>query len=135
MHYQINKNTFQKIDIPFKSRFEVGLLTGGSIFLGTISKKGSILGNDMNMLIGVNVNYILFSNISAGLNIESFKLSNSDVNSNNNEQIARGMSFSTSVLSFSPSINYDFVDNRAYSKAKKIKPSIGLGLDIINFNP
>ena len=129
------KNTFQKIDIPFKSRFELGLLTGGSIFLGTISKKGSILGNDMNMLIGVNVNYILFSNISAGLNIESFKLSNSDVNSNNNEQIARGMSFSTSVLSISPSINYDFVDNRLFSKAKKIKPSIGLGLDIINFNP
>jgi hypothetical protein len=39
------------------------------------------------------------------------------------------------MLSISPSINYDFVDNRLYSKAKKIKPSIGLGLDIISFNP
>lgn len=129
------KNTFQKIETPFKSRFEVGLLTGGSIFLGTISKKGSILGNDMNMLLGVNVNYLLFSNLSAGLSIESFKLSNSDAKSNNNEQLARGMSFSTSMLSISPSINYDFVDNRLYSKAKKIKPSIGLGLDIVSFNP
>ena len=129
------KNTFQKIDIPFKSRFEVGIVTGGTVFLGTISKKGSILGNDMNMLLGVQVNYMLFSNISAGLNIESFKLSNSDVKSNNNEQLARGMSFSTSVLSISPSVNYDFVDNRVFSKAKKIKPSIGLGLDMISFNP
>lgn len=129
------KNTFQKIDLPFKSRLEVGLVTGGAVFLGTISKKGSILGNDINMLLGVQVNYMLFSNISAGLNIESFKLSNSDVKSNNNEQLARGMSFSTSVLSISPSINYDFVDNRVFSKAKKIKPSIGLGLDIISFNP
>ena len=129
------KNTFQKIESPFKSRFEVGLSTGGSIFLGTISKKGSILGNDKNMLLGVNVNYILFSNLSAGLSIESFKLSNSDAKSNNNEQLARGMSFSTSMLSISPSLNYDFVDNRLNSKAKKIKPSLGLGLDIVSFNP
>jgi hypothetical protein len=129
------KNIFQKIETPIKSRFEVGLLTGSTVFLGTISKKGSILGNDMNMLLGVQVNYMLFSNISAGLNIESFKLSNSDVKSNNNEQLARGMSFSTSMLSISPSIHYDFVDNRVYSKAKKIKPSIGVGLDIVSFNP
>ena len=39
------------------------------------------------------------------------------------------------MLSISPSINYDFVDNRLYSKAKKIKPSIGLGIDIVSFNP
>ena len=83
----------------------------------------------MNMLLGVQVNYMLFSNISAGLNIESFKLSNSDVKSNNNEQLARGMSFSTSVLSISPSVNYDFVDNRVFSKAKKL--NLLLGLDLI----
>ena len=129
------KNTFQKIETPFKSRFEIGLLSGGSIFLGTISKKGSLFGNDMNMLMGVNINYLLYSNLSAGLSIESFKLSNSDAKSNNNEQLARGMSFSTSMLSISSSINYDLVDNRLYSKAKKIKPSFGLGLDIVSFNP
>jgi len=129
------KNIFQKIETPFKSRLEAGVLTGGSIFLGTISKKGSLSGNDKNMLLGVHVNYILYSNISVGLSIESFKLSNADTKSNNNEQLARGMSFSTSMLSISPSINYDFVDNRLYSKAKKIKPSIGLGLDIVSFNP
>ena len=129
------KNIFQKIETPFKSRLEAEILTGGSIFLGTISKKGSLSGNDKNMLLGVHVNYILYSNISVGLSIESFKLSNADTKSNNNEQLARGMSFSTSMLSISPSINYDFVDNRLYSKAKKIKPSIGLGLDIVSFNP
>jgi hypothetical protein len=129
------KSPLQKLKLPFKSRIEVGLLTGGSIFLGTISKKGSILGNDMNMLMGININYLLYSNISIGLSIESFKLSNSDAKSNNNEQLARGMSFTTSMLSISPSINYDFIDNRLYSKSKKIKPTIGFGFDIVSFNP
>lgn len=129
------KNTFQKIDAPLKSRIEIGLLTGGSIFMGTISNKGNIFTNDMNMLLGVHVNYTVYSNLSAGLSIESFKLSNSDAKSNNNDQLARGMSFSTSMLSISPSIHYDFVDNRLYTKARRIRPSIGVGLDIVSFAP
>jgi len=129
------KNTFQKIEAPLKSRFEIGLLTGGSFFLGTVSTKGNLFSNDRNMLLGININYTLYSNLSAGLNIESFKLSNSDVNSNNNDQLARGMTFSTTMLTISPSIHYDFVDNRLYTKARRIRPSIGLGLDIVSFNP
>jgi len=129
------KNTFQKIEAPLKSRIEIGLLTGGSVFLGTISNKGSVFSNDINMLMGININYTIYSNLSAGLNIESFKLSNSDAKSNNNDQLARGMSFSTSMLGISPSINYDFVDNRLYTKARRIRPSIGLGLDIVSFSP
>jgi hypothetical protein len=129
------KNTFQKIEAPLKSRFEIGLLTGGSFFLGTVSSKGNLFSNDRNMLLGLNINYTLYSNLSAGLNIESFKLSNSDANSNNNDQLARGMTFSTTMLSVSPSIHYDFVDNRLYTKARRIRPSIGFGLDIVSFNP
>lgn len=128
------KNTFQKIEAPVKSRIEVGLVTGGAIFTGTISSPG-LFNNQMNIAVGVHANYTLFSNISAGLTIASFKLSNSDRTSSNNEQLARGMSFSTSMLSLSPSINYDFVDNRLDTKAKKIKPSIGIGLDINSFSP
>lgn len=129
------KNIFQKIEAPLKSKIEVSLLTGGSIFTGTISNKGNMLSNDMNLLFGVNINYTLYSNLSASLNIESFKLSNSDAKSNNNEQLARGMTFSTTMLGISPSINYDFVDNRLYTKARRIRPSIGLGLDIVSFTP
>ncbi len=128
------KNTFQKIEAPIKSRIEVGLVAGGAIFTGTISSPG-LFNNQMNMAVGVHASYTLFSNISAGLTISSFKLSNSDRTSSNNEQLARGMSFSTSVLSLSPSINYDFVDNRLNTKAKKIKPSVGVGLDINSFAP
>lgn len=128
------KNTFQKIEAPVKSRIEVGLVAGGAIFTGTISSPG-LFNNQMNMAVGVHASYTLFSNISAGLTIASFKLSNSDRTSSNNEQLARGMSFSTSMLSLSPSINYDFVDNRLDTKSKKIKPSIGLGLDINSFAP
>ena len=128
------KNTFQKIEAPIKSRIEMGLVTGGAIFTGTISSSG-LFNNQMNIANGVHLKFTLFSNMSAGLTISSFKLSNSDLTSNNNEQLARGMSFSTSMLSVSPSINYDFVDNRLYTKARKIRPSIGVGLDISSFAP
>ena len=128
------KNTFQKIEAPIKSRIEMGLVTGGAIFTGTISSSG-LFNNQMNIANGVHLKFTLFSNISAGLTISSFKLSNSDLTSNNNEQLARGMSFSTSMLSVSPSINYDFVDNRLYTKARRIRPSIGVGLDISSFAP
>jgi hypothetical protein len=128
------KNTFQKIEAPVKSRLELGLVSGGAIFTGTISSPG-LFNNQMNIALGVNVKYTLFSNLSAGLTISSFKLSNSDRTSNNNDQLARGMSFSSSMLSVSPSINYDFVDNRLFTKARKIRPSIGVGLDINSFVP
>lgn len=128
------KNTFQKIKEPFKKRIEVGVVTGGVVFTGTISSPG-LFNNQMNIANGLNVNYILFSKISAGLTIASFKLSNSDRTSNNNEQLARGMSFSSSVFSLSPSIHYDFVDNRLIKKDKKIRPSIGFGFDINSFSP
>jgi hypothetical protein len=105
------KNQFQKIEAPQKSRFEFGLYGGGTIFTGTISN-GNIFNNEMNMLFGLNVNYTLYSNLSASLYVSSSKLSNSDYNASSNDQIARGMSFSTSILSISPSINYDYIDNR-----------------------
>lgn len=128
------KNVFQKIEAPMKSKFEVGLATGGAIFLGTVSSP-NVFQNVMNMYNGLTVNYTIYSNLSAGLTLAMFKLSNSDYNSSNNEQIGRGMSFSTSMMSISPSINYDFVDNRLYTKARRFRPSIGLGLDLFTFTP
>jgi len=128
------KNIFQKIEAPMKSKFEVGLATGGAIFLGTISSP-NVFQNLMNMYNGLTVNYTIYSNLSAGLTLAMFKLSNSDYNASNNEQIARGMSFSTSMMSISPSINYDFVDNRLYTKARRFRPSIGVGLDLFTFTP
>ena len=128
------KNQFQKIEAPQKSRFEIGLYSGLAIFNGTISQS-SLFNNDKNLFNGVNINYTIFSNLSASMTIASFKLSNSDANSNNNEQQARGMSFVTSMLGVSTSVNYDFVDNRLYTKARKIRPSIGFGLDVNSFSP
>jgi hypothetical protein len=128
------RNQFQKIEAPQKSRIEIGLLTGGTIFKGTISNP-SIFNNEMNILMGINLGYTIYSNLSSSLTIFSSKLSNSDFNSSNNEQISRGMSFSTSILGISPSLNFDFVDNRLYSKAKRFRPSIGFGFDFISFSP
>jgi hypothetical protein len=128
------KNQFQKIEAPLKSRLEFGLYTGLAIFNGTISQS-NLFSNDQNLFNGININYTIFSNLSASMTIASFKLSNSDANSNNNEQQARGMNFTTSMLGISTSVNYDFVDNRLYTKARKIRPSIGFGLDINSFSP
>ena len=128
------KNQFQKIEAPQKSRIEISLLTGGTIFTGTISN-ANLFNNEMNLAFGVNIGYTIYSNLSAGLTIFSSKLSNSDFNSSNNEQIARGMSFSSSILGISPSINYDFVDNRLYTKARRFRPSVGFGLDFVSFKP
>ncbi|MFM1756774.1 MAG: hypothetical protein RL621_1747 [Bacteroidota bacterium] len=128
------KNTFQKIEAPLKSRFELGVQTGGAIFTGTISNQ-NIFKNDMNMFNALHVNYTIYSNLSAGLTIASFKLSNSDYASDNNEQIARGMKFSTTMMSISPSIQFDFVDNRLYTKARRFRPSIGVGFDAASFSP
>ena len=128
------KNQFQKLETPQKSRIELSLLGGGTIFTGTISNP-SILNNEMNILFGLNIGYTMYSNLSASLTIMSSKLSNADYNSSNNEQIARGMSFSTSILGISPALNYDFVDNRLYTKARRFRPSIGVGFDFISFTP
>ena len=128
------KNQFQKIEAPLKSRLEFGIYSGLAIFNGTISQS-SLISNDKNLFNGFNINYTIFSNLSASMTIASFKLSNSDANSNNNEQQARGMSFVTSMFGVSTSFNYDFVDNRLYTKARKIRPSIGVGLDVNSFSP
>ena len=126
------KNQFQKLETPQKSRIELSLLGGGTIFTGTVSNP-SLLNNEMNILMGVNIGYTMYSNLSASLTIMSSKLSNADYNSANNEQLARGMSFITSILGISPALNFDFVDNRLYTKAKRFRPSIGVGFDFISF--
>lgn len=128
------KNQFQKIEAPLKSRLELSLFTGGAVFTGTISNK-NIFQNELNIYNALNVNYTLYSNISLGLTIANFKLSNSDLASDNNDQIARGMRFSTSMMTISPYIQYDYIDNRLYTKARRIRPSVGVGLDIASFNP
>jgi hypothetical protein len=128
------KNQFQKLETPQKSRIELGLIAGGTIFTGTISNP-SLFNNEMNILMGVNIGYTIYSNLSASLTIMSSKLSNADYNSSNNEQLARGMSFSTSILGISPALNFDFVDNRLYTKARRFRPSIGVGFDFISFTP
>ena len=128
------KNQFQKIEAPLKSRLEFALFTGGAVFTGTISNK-NIFQNEMNIYNALHVNYTLYSNISLGLTLANFKLSNSDLASDNNDQIARGMRFSTSMMTISPSIQYDYIDNRLYTKARRFRPSVGVGLDVALFNP
>ena len=129
------KNILQKIETPLKSRFEFGIISGSSIFLGTISNKNNLFANDKNILFGLNINYLINSNFSSDFTLQSFKLTNSDLNSNNYDQITRAINFTTKMFNLSASLNYDFIDNRLFTKARKIKPSIGLGIDFINFNP
>ena len=119
---------------PIKNRFELTLASGGVVFLGTISNS-NYLKNEINIYTAFSLNYKLLSNLSFNLSVANFKLSNSDYSSDNNEQLARGMSFSTNMMSVSPSFDIDFVDNRLAAKVKRWRPSIGLGVDLISFNP
>lgn len=128
------KMFFEKIDLSFKERLEGFLMTGSSIFTGSISNS-NLLSNDTNLLLGLHLKYIVFSKLSAGISLLSFKLSNSDLNSENNDKISRGFAFSNSVISLSPEINYDFFDNREFSKLTRYRPSVGFGLDVLSFNP
>ena len=129
----IEKNN-TTLQTPIKNKFEMTLASGGVFFLGTISNS-NYFKNELNIYNSVSFNYKLFSNLSFNISVANFKLSNSDYSSDNNEQLARGMSFSTNMMSVSPSFDIDFVDNRLAAKAKRWRPSIGLGVDLISFNP
>ena len=128
------KMFFEKIDMTFKERLEGVFLSGGTIFKGSVSNS-NVFSNDLNAQIALQLGYVLFRNLSSSISISSFKLSNSDLNSSNNDQLERGFSFSTNIFSLSPEINYDFFDNRVFSKFTRFRPSIGFGIDIISFNP
>lgn len=127
-----NSNLTEKISI--KNRFEMSLSYGGVVFLGSISNS-NIFKNDINVFNQVFFNYKISSYLSFNVAVSNFKLSNTDFRSDNNEQLARGMSFITKINSVSPSLDFDFIDNRLTANVKRWHPSIGLGIDFISFNP
>jgi hypothetical protein len=112
----------------------MSISSGGVIFLGTISN-ANYFQNDINVYTSVSFNYKMYSNLSLNLSVANFKLSNTDYKSGNNEQLSRGMSFTTNMMSVSPSLEIDFVNNRLTTKEKNWRPSIELGVDLISFNP
>ena len=127
------KNVFEEIDDSFKNKLVGSIHVGNIIYKGTISND-NFLNNDINIALGISLKYYLYSKLSASLAFSSFKLSNSDLNSENRDEIIRGMSFVTSGLSVSPGINYDFVHLNLFSSFK-LRPSLGVGLDLLSFKP
>ena len=117
-----------------KNKLEMSISSGGVIFLGTISN-ANYFQNDINVYTSVSFNYKMYSNLSLNLSVANFKLSNTDYKSGNNEQLSRGMSFTTNMMSVSPSLEIDFVNNRLTTKEKNWRPSIEFGVDLISFNP
>ena len=129
----VTENIFEEINDSFKNRLEGSVHFGSVLYTGTISND-NFLNNDVNTSIGVTLKYYLYSKLSASITISSFKLSNSDLNSENTDKIRRGMSFATNGLSISPGINYEFVHFNLFSSLK-LRPSVGVGLDLLNFKP
>ena len=115
-------------------KFEGGIIAGAAIFRGSISNE-NFLENDLNTSFGIDLGYNLNSYLTARINISSSTLSNSDLNSGDAEKIIRGMNFSTTVLSISPGIDFDFINNTLNPKSNRIRPSIGIGLDAMSFKP
>ncbi|MDC1540536.1 DUF6089 family protein [Flavobacteriaceae bacterium] len=128
------KKTETKLIEQKLGKMEIGLRSSAVIFRGSISNN-NFLENDMNISFGLDFGYTLNSYLTLRLNVSSFTLSNSDLNSGDALKINRGMNFSTTALSVSPGIDFDFIDNRLNSKTNKIRPSLGIGFEAISFNP
>jgi hypothetical protein len=126
------KNTFPPERI-MKRHYEIGILTGFAIYNGTISNS-SILKNDINSSFGIVFKTILNKKYSLNINFQSFTLSGSDLNSEDTFKIKRSMNFKSPTLSTSIIINRDFNNNLTFKKNKLI-PSIGIGMELIKFNP
>jgi hypothetical protein len=126
-----NEEEISKIEL---GKFEVGLIAGGAIFRGSISNN-NFMENDLNISFGIDIGYNVNPYLTARINISSSTLSNSDINSGDADKINRGMNFSTPILSISPGIDFDLINNRSNPKVNKVRPSIGIGLDAISFKP
>lgn len=118
----------------FKRKYEVGFVSGYSIYYGTLSNK-RLFKNDINSLIGFQFKYGVKQHITVGVAVTSFTLSGSDLKSNDSLKIQRGMSFKTPVLNVGFQLDYDYYDNSIYSSKNVIKPSIGFGINYSKFNP
>lgn len=129
---QNNKVEYQKIEIvKDKTKFEFSLLTGFAIFNGTISDKNNIFNNDLNTYLGANFGYRLNSILSLETSFSVFSLSNKDARSKNNEQLARGMEFKTSLYSLSQGVNLYF----SRYDVKKLSNALNVGYEVMYFNP
>ena len=129
----VPENIFEKIEDSFKNKLEGSAHFGGVIYTGSISND-NILKNDINSSVGISLRYYMYSKLSFSMAISSFKMSNSDLNSDNSDKIQRGMSFISNGFSISPAINYDFVHFNLFSR-NKLRPSVGIGLDLLNYKP
>lgn len=129
-----NDFTTPLLKIIWQNNLEFGFTTGGTLFTGTISNS-NLFSNDINSLYGFFINYQLNSKFSIGLLNSYFNLSNSDLSSNNNEQIARGMTFKSNIFSLSPYINFELTNSTDLNKFLRFKTSLAFGTDIIYFNP
>lgn len=131
-------NTKKDITIPiisrFKRKYELGFISGYSIYYGTLSNK-NLFKNDVNSLIGLQFKYSIKQHVTVGITVTSFTLSGSDLKSNDSLKIKRGMSFKTPVLNVGFQLDYDYFDNTIYASKKIIRPSMGFGINYSKFNP
>lgn len=118
----------------FKKKYEIGLVGAYAIYYGTLANK-SLFQNDFNSSFGAEFRYNLQSHISFSLGFFTTTLTGSDLRSNDSTKIARGMSFKTKLMGISAQLEIDFIDNKYYSSRKRLRPSIGFGVDYIKFNP
>ena len=118
----------------YKKKYELGLVAGNAIYYGTLSN-AKLFANDFNSIFGLQFRYSLKKNVSLSISYLSCTLTGSDKRSGDSSKVARGFSFQTPTTTISIQFEYDFFDNRIYSSVNKIRPSIGFGVDMINFNP
>ncbi len=122
------------VEPPFKKHFEFGFTTGGVIFRGTVGNS-NLFKSEVNMHNAITVQYHFKSRLSVGVDFAYFKLSGNDFSSSIADQIARGFAFETTMMSVSPSINYEFGESYLYKRKRRFKNVIGIGAEFSQFNP
>jgi hypothetical protein len=123
----------KKSEVVIKRRYEFGLVTGYSIYSGSLSNN-HIFKNDINSNLGFQFKYIFNKRYSTNITIQSLTLTGSDLRSGDSTKIKRGMSFKTPIIAVGVQFFRDFNNNKTYYK-NKIIPSFGFGFDYIKFNP
>ena len=122
------------IIIPYKKKYELGVLAGNAIYYGTLSNR-SLFSNDFNSIFGIQFRYNLKKNFSVSLSYLSTTLTGSDLRSGDTAKAHRGMSFSTPTTAISVQFEFDFYDHLVYNSKQRLHPMIGIGIDQITFNP
>ncbi|MCP3931213.1 MAG: OmpA family protein [Bacteroidetes bacterium] len=147
----MKKNRFSKtvlfllLSLPIllnaQKKWEMGVLLGGSGYLGDLSQPShiSLDFNEVHPSFNFFIRHHLTSKWALRGNLALGKISGNDLNYDYDElRMERGINFESSLSEFSVVVEYDFFGNKRYRKKRFFKtfsPYAYLGLGLVDVEP